>query len=134
MRVATLWVAAVVAAFCCSAAVGSDGATPPLKLGGTWLGSYSGPVTGTFTLTWIQTRSVLRGTITLSNPHGTYRIDGSIKGTKIKFGAVGVGAVYTGSVAASGLAMSGTWTSTPGSGTWKAHKRLTAPKKKVTKS
>ena len=60
--------------------------------------------------------------VALSSPHGTFRINGSVKGAAIKFGAVGVGALYSGSVGRSGLTMSGRWTSGPGGGTWKAHK------------
>ena len=41
----------------------------------------------------------------LSNPRGTYPINGSVKGSAIMFGAVGAGATYTGSV--SGTSMSG---------------------------
>lgn len=131
VRIAVLWFAVLLAAACSAAAVASAGTPHSLKLGGTWSGSYEGAYTGKFTLRWTQIRSRLRGTITLSNPHGTYRITGSIKGTAIKFGAVGVGALYSGSVSASGLSMSGDWTSGPGSGTWKAHKLLTTTKVKV---
>jgi hypothetical protein len=130
-RVAVLWVGVLVAASCSAAALASAGATQPLKLGGTWSGSYEGPYTGTFTLRWRQARSRLRGTITLSSPQGTYNITGSVHGTAIKFGAVGVGALYSGSVSGLGLSMSGNWTSGPASGTWKAHKLLTASSVKV---
>jgi hypothetical protein len=129
-----LWAVVVMAATCSAAALASAGMTQSLKLGGTWSGSYQGAYTGSFTLHWRQTRSRLRGTITLSNPHGTYRITGSVKGTAIKFGAVGVGALYSGSVSASGLSMSGDWTSGPGSGTWNAHKLRTTTTKVKTKT
>jgi hypothetical protein len=110
-------------------AVASAGRSTTPHLGGTWSGKYGGAVSGTFTLHWTQTRAQLKGTITLSNPHGKYAISGRVTGSGIKFGAVGVGAIYKGTVAASGLRMSGTWTSGPGGGSWNAHKLLTAPKK-----
>ena len=95
------------------------------KLGGTWSGSYSGAVSGTFTLTWKQNaRGKLTGAIKLSRPAGNYPITGHVTRSGIKFGAVGVGAVYTGTVSALGLKMSGTWASGPGGGTWSAHKLL----------
>ncbi|HZT15222.1 MAG TPA: hypothetical protein VFA19_04690 [Gaiellaceae bacterium] len=121
------------AASCSAVALAHGGATRSLSLGGTWSGTYTGAVSGTFTLHWTQTRSRLRGTITLSNPHGTYGISGSVTGSAIKFGAVGVGAVYTGSVSKSGLSMSGSWKSRPGGGTWNAHKLLTKTKTKAKK-
>jgi len=133
-RVVALWVAVLVATSCSTAALAAAGATQSINLGGTWSGSYTGGYSGTFTIHWTQSRSRLKGTITLSNPHGTYNISGSVNGTGINFGAVGVGALYSGSVSASGLSMSGHWTSGPASGAWKAHKLLTASKAKVKKS
>ena len=124
-RVAALWVAVLVAGLCSTAAFAFTGAAQSVKLAGTWSGSYTGGYSGTFTLHWTQSRSRLKGTIALSNPHGTYNITGSVNGTGIKFGAVGVGALYSGSVSASGLSMSGRWTSGPAKGAWKAHKLLT---------
>ena len=124
-RVVALWVAVLVACSCCTAALAVADATQSINLGGAWSGSYTGGYSGTFTIHWTQSRSRLTGTIALSNPHGTYNITGSVTGTGIKFGAVGVGALYSGSVSASGLSMSGKWTSGPARGAWKAHKLLT---------
>jgi hypothetical protein len=121
-RVVALWLAVLVASSCCTAALAFTGATTPTKLGGTWSGSYTGGYAGSFTIHWKQARSKLTGTIALSNPHGTYTITGSVNGTGIKFGAVGVGALYSGSVSSSGLSMAGHWTSGPARGAWNAHK------------
>jgi hypothetical protein len=100
-----------------SAATTSTSTTP--KLAGTWSGTYSGSYAGTFKLRWKQTRSRLSGSITLSNPHGTYGVTGSVRGSTIAFGAVGAGATYTGSV--SGKSMSGRYkTGDGGSGRWSA--------------
>lgn len=120
-RTVALWAAVLVASLCSTAALAAR-ATQSTKLGGAWSGSYSGGYAGTFTIHWTQSRSSLKGTIALSNPHGTYNITGSVNGTGIKFGAVGVGALYSGSVSTSGRSMSGHWTSGPVRGTWKAHK------------
>jgi len=120
------WSAAVLA-ICLSgtaaAAVNSskpDSSTHNSSLAGTWSGRYSGAFSGTFTLRWKQTGSQLHGTITLSYPKGKYPITGSVRGQKIKFGAVGAGATYTGSV--SGKSMSGTYKTAQGGGKWSAHK------------
>src|SRR5579871_6710597 len=93
-------------------------ATSPLA--GKWTGSYGGAVSGHFTIHWRQTGSRLHGSITLSNPSGTYGIGGSVRSGKIKFGAVSVGATYKGKVR--GTSMSGTWTSPQGGGSWSASK------------
>ena len=130
-RAAALLTAVLVAGSCTTAALAFTGATQSTKLGGTWSGSYTGGYAGTFTIHWTQSRSKLRGTITLSKPHGTYTITGSVNGKGIKFGAVGVGALYSGSVSASGLSMAGTWTSGPVKGSWKAHRLLAPTKVKV---
>ncbi len=91
------------------------------KLAGKWKGHYSGAVSGHFTIHWKQTGTKLSGTIKLSNPSGTYNIDGSVTHhTKIKFGAVSVGATYKGTW--KGSKMSGTWKSGQGGGTWSARK------------
>jgi hypothetical protein len=90
------------------------------SMAGTWSGRYSGAFSGTFTLHWTQSGSHLNGTITLSNPSGTYSINGSVHGTAISFGAVGAGATYTGKV--SGKSMSGNYESPKGGGTWNARK------------
>lgn len=90
------------------------------QLAGTWSGKYSGAFAGTFTLHWKQSGSRLTGTIVLSSPHGTYAINGSVRGSAIEFGAVGAGATYTGSV--SGKSMSGSYKSPQGGGKWRAHR------------
>jgi hypothetical protein len=91
-----------------------------LALGGKWSGHYSGAFNGTFTLHWTQSGSKLTGSITLSNPSGTYSCNGLINGSGIKFGVVGAGATYTGSV--SGSSMSGTYNTPRGGGSWSASK------------
>ena len=115
------WLAAVLLLCAGGTALAAGGATSPRSaLGGTWSGHYSGAFSGTFTIHWTQTGSRLHGTITLSKPHGTYGITGSVHGGAIQFGAVGVGATYTGSV--SGKSMSGHYTTPQGGGPWGAHK------------
>jgi hypothetical protein len=118
---------AAVLAICCTgtalAARSSAGSHRAIetKLGGKWKGHYSGAVSGHFTIRWKQTETALSGTISLSNPKGTYGIDGSVKRhKKIKFGAVSVGATYKGTW--KGSKMSGTWSSPQGGGSWSAHK------------
>ena len=65
--------------------------------------------------------STLRGSITLSNPHGIYGINGSIHRGAINFGTVGAGATYTGTVV--GNKMGGSYTTAGGGGGhWSAHK------------
>ena len=98
---------------------------PPkiLQLGGTWKGSYTGGhYSGSFTVTWTQSGSKLTGSIKLSDPSGTYTCNGSVTGSSIQFGAVGVGATYTGSVGSSGTSMSGDWKSPVDHGSWNATK------------
>lgn len=90
------------------------------SLAGTWTGQYGGAFSGTFTIQWTQSGSKLDGTIALSNPKGTYSINGTVNGSALSFGAVGVGATYTGSV--SGKSMSGTYSSPRGGGSWSASK------------
>jgi hypothetical protein len=126
-RLPALWIAAVLALACSGTALatarGSSAHHPPKpksKLAGKWTGSYSGAVSGHFTIHWKQSGSRLTGTITLSNPSGKYGIGGSIKKGKIKFGAVSVGAKYKGTF--KGSSMSGTWTSPEGGGSWSASK------------
>ncbi len=92
-----------------------------LALGGTWSGQYSGAFSGTFTLTWTETGSTLTGSIKLSSPSGKYSVSGSVNGTAIKFGAVGVGATYTGSVSGT-TSMSGSYKTPAGGGSWSANK------------
>jgi len=119
-----LWVAALLALACCGTALAAASAHHPPKpksmLAGKWMGSYSGAVSGHFTIHWKQTGSQLHGHITLSNPQGKYGIAGSVKKGKIKFGAVSVGAKYKGTF--KGKSMSGTWTSPQGGGSWSATK------------
>jgi hypothetical protein len=112
-------VAALLAVFSVTAAVAAVSSSSS-HLAGKWSGKYSGAYSGTFTLRWTQTGSKLRGSIALSNPRGTYPINGSVKGTAITFGAVGAGATYTGSV--SGTSMSGRYKTGIGGGTWSARK------------
>ena len=118
-------VAAAVLVICCSSTsiaatthFTSKQSTP--KLAGTWSGRYSGAVSGTFTLRWTQSGSTLRGSIKHSNPPGRYPITGTVRGSKISFGAVGVGATYSGTV--SGRSMYGRWKSANRGGTWSARK------------
>jgi hypothetical protein len=89
-------------------------------LAGTWSGKYSGAYSGTFRLHWTQSGPKLKGSITLSKPHGTYGVTGRVRGTSISFGAVGAGATYTGSV--SGTSMSGTYRTSAGGGSWSAQR------------
>ena len=107
---------------CCGTALAAASTHAPSrsKLAGTWTGSYGGAVSGHFTIHWKKTGSRLHGTITLSNPSGTYGIGGSVHKGKIKFGAVSVGAKYKGKW--KGSSMSGTWTSPQGGGSWSATK------------
>lgn len=116
-----LWAAALLVVWCSGSAVAALNSSKAYsKLSGTWSGHYSGTFSGTFTLHWKQSGSRLRGSIVLSNPSGKYGISGSVRGSTIKFGAVGVGATYTGSV--SGKSMSGRYRTPNGGGAWSAHK------------
>jgi len=123
-RLPALWIAAIIALACCGTALAAATSHHPSKpksmLAGTWKGSYSGAVSGHFTIHWKQNGSLLHGHITLSNPQGKYGIAGSVKKGKIKFGAVSVGAKYKGKF--KGKSMSGTWTSPRGGGSWSASK------------
>ncbi|HZU75710.1 MAG TPA: hypothetical protein VFA70_03040 [Dehalococcoidia bacterium] len=94
---------------------------PSVDLSGTWSGQYSGPYTGTFTLNWTQTGSELKGTINLSSPPDRLSINGSVSGSSISFGAVGV-VTYTGTV--NGNSMSGSYVDTANgqTGSWSANK------------
>ena len=77
-------------------------------LSGKWSGNYSGSYNGTFKLSWHQSGSHLRGTITISNQRSTLPINGTVNGTAITFGTVGSMAItYTGTV--TGNSMSGTY-------------------------
>ena len=93
--------------------------TAPRNLAGRWSGSYSGAFNGTFTLHWTQVGAALRGTISLSNPHDTLPIRGTVGANGIKFGSVGF-AIYSGAV--SGDFMSGSYSTPRGGGSWSATK------------
>jgi hypothetical protein len=128
-----LLVAALLAVCFSATAIASAGPStvPPTKpklnikihaaLTGTWSGQYSGAFNGTFTLKWKQVRSRLVGSITLSNPGGTYSINGSVRRNAIKFGAVGAGATYKGKVKTS-TSMAGSYSTAQGGGSWSATK------------
>ena len=96
---------------------------PPatVSVSGTWSGQYSGPFNGTFTLQWTQSGSDVNGTIQLSSPADNLNINGTLSGSAISFGAVGV-VTYSGTV--SGNTMSGTYTDVANGqqGTWSANK------------
>jgi hypothetical protein len=113
-----LWVAAILVLCSGTAALAAQSST---SLPGWWSGKYSGAYSGTFSLRWTLTGSRLHGSITLSNPKGSYPINGKVgRGGAIQFGVVGAGATYTGSV--SGSSMSGSYKSPQGGGSWSAHK------------
>jgi hypothetical protein len=92
-----------------------------VDLSGTWKGTYSGPFNGSFTLTWTQTTGALDGTIMLTSPPDNLNISGTVTGSSISFGAVGV-VTYTGMV--SGSSMSGSYTDVANgqTGSWSANK------------
>jgi hypothetical protein len=105
----------------CSSGTAATGAVgSSTSLAGAWSGKYSGAFSGTFTLHWKQTGSKLTGSIKLSRPHGTYPVTGTVRGSDIKFGAVGAGATYSGAV--HGKSMSGHYKTGQGGGSWSAHK------------
>ncbi len=95
-----------------------------VNLSGTCTGQYSGPFNGTFVLTWTQSGSALTGVIVLSSPHDTLQIRGTVTGSSISFGAVGV-VTYTGTVSGSSsgsISMSGSYTDIANghTGSWSA--------------
>jgi hypothetical protein len=93
-----------------------------VDLSGSWSGQYSGIYTGTFKLTWQQSGAVLNGTIDISAPADSLGIRGTVQGSSISFGAVGV-VTYSGTV--HGNSMSGTYQSQApggGGGSWSATK------------
>jgi ABC-type transport system substrate-binding protein len=120
LRVHPLVLTLVAAAALAAGATSAAASTTSPHLAGSWSGHYSGAYSGTLKLHWTQSGTRLSGSITLSNPHGTYRVTGTVKGTSIKFGAVTVGATYTGAV--SGKTMSGRYKSAGGGGRWSAHR------------
>src|SRR5436305_1051571 len=91
-RLPALWIAALLVLACCATAVAASASTSHVAsasgLAGKWTGSYSGAVSGHFTIHWKKTGSRLHGTITLSRPQGKYGISGSVNKGKSKFGAV----------------------------------------------
>ena len=90
-------------------------------LSGTWSGKYSGAYHGTFTLNWTQSGSKLSGTIKLSTQRSKLSLNGTVRGSTIRFGTVGSAAItYSGSV--SGKSMSGSYRTPGGGGPWSAHK------------
>jgi hypothetical protein len=102
---------------------------PALHLGGSWSGTYSGAYSGKFTLTWTQSpRGRLTGSISLSNPKGSYPIDGHVHNSSINFGVVAAGATYTGSATAA--KMSGSFMTPRGGGSWSASRIRTVVKRK----
>jgi hypothetical protein len=113
-----LWAAVILVLCGGTAAIAAQRST---SLPGWWSGKYSGAYSGTFSLHWTMTGSRLHGSITLSNPKGSYPVSGKVgRGGAIQFGVVGAGATYTGS--ASGSSMSGSYKSPRGGGSWSAHK------------
>jgi len=91
------------------------------SLSGTWSGKYSGAYHGTFTLHWKQSGSKLSGTIKLSTQSAKLPVNGSVRGSTIRFGTVGSAVItYSGSV--SGKSMSGSYHTPGGGGSWNAHK------------
>jgi hypothetical protein len=94
--------------------------TPIVDVSGTWTGQYSGPFNGTFVLKWTKSGSALTGVIVLSSPHDTLQISGTVTGSSISFGAVGV-VTYTGTVSGSS-SMSGSYTDVANghTGSWSA--------------
>ena len=115
---AVLWLAALLALSGGAVAIGATASST--SLAGTWTGKYSGAYAGTFRLRWSLNGSKLVGSIALSNPRGTFPINGSVTRGKIKFGVVGAGATYRGTVV--GKSMSGTYLTGRGGGSWSAHK------------
>jgi hypothetical protein len=107
-------------AVCCSGGAALAAGNSSTSLAGKWSGKYSGAFSGTFTLHWKQSGSRLSGSIKLSRPSGTYPVTGTLRGTAVKFGAVGAGATYTGAV--HGNSMSGRYKTGQGGGSWSAHK------------
>jgi hypothetical protein len=90
-------------------------------LSGSWSGKYRGAYHGTFTLHWTQSGSKLSGTISLSTQRSKLNLNGTVRGSTIRFGTVGSAAItYSGSV--SGKSMSGTYHTPGGGGPWSAHK------------
>jgi hypothetical protein len=99
--------------------------TPIVDLSGNWTGQYSGPFNGTFVLQFTESGSALHGLIDLSSPRETLQISGTVTGSSISFGAVGV-VTYTGTVSGtssgSNLSMSGSYTDIANghTGSWSA--------------
>ena len=78
-RLLPVLVVSVLLATCATASIASATSSSQAGLGGIWSGTYSGSYRGTFTIRWTQGRSgALKGSIALSNPHGTYPINGKV--------------------------------------------------------
>ena len=78
-----------------TAATATPTATPTqapatVDLSGNWMGTSNGPFNGSFTLMWAQTSGALTGNIMLSSPADNLHISGTVTGSSISFGAVGV--------------------------------------------
>src|SRR5437667_3149448 len=80
LRTRILWVGALLAVCCSCATAMAAGGSSQLNLAGRWSGKYSGAFAGTFRLQWTQSGSKLHGSIALSNPKGTYDINGAVLG------------------------------------------------------
>lgn len=113
--------AIAVAIFVGQPALGAELRAASGPLSGTWSGKYSGAYHGTFTLQWTQSGSKLSGTIKLSTQRSKLSLNGTVRGSTIRFGTVGSAAItYSGSV--SGKSMSGSYRTPGGGGPWSAHK------------
>ena len=99
--------------------------TPIVDVSGTYTGQCSGPFNGTFVLSLRKIGSALYGSIELSSPRETLQISGTVTGSSISFGAVGV-VTYTGTVVLSSgqqnLSTSGSYTDVANghTGSWSA--------------
>ena len=126
-RLPALWIAALLALACCGTALAATSThhhppKPKSKLAGKWKGTYSGAVSGHFTIHWTQTGRKLSGHDQALEPERQVRHRRQRAAhKKLKFGAVSVGAKYKG-VWNGSTGMSGTWTSPQGGGNWSASK------------
>jgi len=110
-----------------TAAAGSSAALSALAasadLSGTWAGQYSGAYQGTFALTWQQTGSMLAGSITLSAPRLTEKLNGTLNSTAITFGTVGPLTITYAGTESAGISMSGAYqVAGHSAGIWSASK------------
>ena len=113
---------ALAASLPAASASGSHQRTGQGSLTGAWSGTYSGAYHGTFTLQWTQSGSKLSGKNKLSSNRGVkVPLNGTVRGSTIRFGTVGTAAVtYSGQV--SGRSMSGAYQTAGGNGSWSAHR------------